>query len=321
MEKIKNILNNKKCLKLILGAGNENLKEILKLVFVYSKAGFNMFDVCAKKEAVDMVKNALKLAEREGLICTSVGLQEDVHVIKSLINKQHCIQCGKCIQICPQDAIFMEEEKYIIDERKCIGCLKCKDICQTQAIITEHKYKQPYTMLLPLISEDIDCVEFHCSVDNTENIIDNLNKIKSVYKGIISICLDRSKLGDDTIIKLLKEITSKEAPFSFIIQTDGKPMSGGIDDYNSTLQTVAFAQLINSYNIPSYILLSGGTNSKSTKLAKECNVNINGAAIGSFARQLVREEISRNDFFNNETLINSAVSKAKKLASDLLLYL
>ena len=316
MEKIKNILNNKKCLKLILGAGNENLKEILKLVFVYSKAGFNMFDVCAKKEAVDMVKNALKLAEREGLICTSVGLQEDVHVIKALINKQHCIQCGKCIQICPQDAIFMEEEKYIIDERKCIGCLKCKDICQTQAIITEHKYKQPYTMLLPLISEDIDCVEFHCSSSNEKVILEEWNKIKSIYKGCTGICLDRSKLGDDRLISLIREI-GKDEKF-FILQADGKPMSGGKDDYKSTLQTVAFADIIREAEIPAFLILSGGTNSKTLKLAKECDIAVDGIALGSYARKIVKQYIEKDDFFENPEVMKEAVGTAKRLADELL---
>ncbi len=321
MEKIKEILETKKCLKLILGAGNEDVKEIEKLIYIYAKAGFNMFDISAKPEVVKAAKRALKLAQVEAFICVSVGLADDIHLKKAVINKQKCNNCSKCISVCPHNAIFEEDNSYIVDEKRCIGCSVCIQNCPFNAIIAEHKYKAPYTMLLPMLSEGIDCVEFHCSSDKTDDIIDNFNKIKSIYNGMLSICLDRSKLGNEGIISLLKAMISDKPDYSYIVQVDGKAMSGLDDSYSTTLQTVAFAQLIETNNLPVYIILSGGTNSKSTKLAKECSVNVNGVALGSYARKIVKEYTERADFFENQNVQTAAINIAVALREELVKYL
>ncbi len=321
MEKIKNILNSGKILKLICGAGNENYKEIEKLSFVFASAGFNMIDVSAKLDAVNSAKLGIKRAGRENdaAICVSVGLADDIHLKKAVINMPKCTSCRDCINICPQNAIFNEDKKILVDEKKCIGCSKCLSECLNGAIFMEHKYKAPYTMLLPLLSENIDCVEYHCSVSDEDIILDNWNKIKSIYKGCLSICLDRSKLGDDKIILLLKEMI-KDID-DIIIQADGKPMSGGADDYKSNLQTVAFAEIIKNNNLPARVILSGGTNSKTTKFAKECNISVDGVALGSYARRLVKEYISSDDFFSDEVKQKKAINIAKNLADELKKYL
>ncbi len=321
MEKMKKILNERKCLKIVCGAGNEDTKEVEKLAYVYSCAGFNMIDVCAKKDVIDAAKSGILKAgkENEIAICVSVGLCDDVHVSKTVINGQKCTSCGKCASICAQNAIYNEDEKYIVDERKCIGCLKCVQACDCGSIIVEHKYKQPYTMLLPLISEGIDCVEFHCASENEEMILEGWNKIKSIYNGILSICIDRSKMGDEKIISLLKQMIGDKD--DIIIQADGNPMTGGIDDYKSTLQTVAFAELIKRNGLPVFVILSGGTNSKSSKLAKECSVNVEGVALGSYARKIVKDYIDSDDFWTNENIQKTAIQIAENLAQSIKTYL
>jgi Na+-translocating ferredoxin:NAD+ oxidoreductase subunit B len=46
-----------------------------------------------------------------------------------------CIGCGKCVKICPHDAIVMENNiAYIIDD-KCKLCRKCVPECPTSAIV------------------------------------------------------------------------------------------------------------------------------------------------------------------------------------------
>ncbi len=321
MEKMKKILNERNCLKLVCGAGNENIKEVEKLAYVYSRAGFNMIDVCAKKDVVNAAKSGILKAgtENETAICVSVGLCDDIHVSKAVINGQKCTMCGKCASICAQNAIFNEDEKYSVDERKCIGCLKCVQSCDSGSIIVEHKYKQPYTMLLPLISEGIDCVEFHCSSEDEEMILDSWNKIKSIYNGLLSICIDRSKMGDEKIISLLKKMIGDRD--DVIIQADGNPMTGGIDDYKSTLQTVAFAELINRSRLPVFVILSGGTNSKSSQLAKECSVNAAGVALGSYARKIVKNYIDSDVFWENEKAQKTAIQIAENLAQSIKTYL
>ena len=40
--------------------------------------------------------------------------------------------------------------------------------------------------------------------------------------------------------------------------------------------------------------------SKTKELANLCNVKINGVAVGSYARKIVKEYTQRDDFFTNE---------------------
>ncbi len=321
MENKNFIINEDKCLKLICGAGNENLKEIEALSYLFASAGFNMIDVSAKPDVIRAAHRGINRANKENevAVCVSVGLQDDVHLSKVIINKQKCTLCQSCISVCLQDALFVEDERVLLDDKKCIGCARCINVCKENAIIQEHKYKQPHEMLLPLLSEKIDCIEFHCSSENISLIYDSWNKIKSLYNGQLSICLDRSKLGDEKIISLLSEmIKDKE---NVIVQADGKPMSGGKDDYRSNLQTIAFAELIRNANLPVFLILSGGTNSKTSKMAQECCVRIDGVALGSYARKLVKEYISDEIFWENIELQNTAIEKARNLAIELVSYL
>ena len=84
-------------------------------------------------------------------------------------------------------------------------------------------------------------------------------------------------------------------------------MSGGEDDYNTTLQAVATADVINKAfnmelsrrkkkivykkNREVTITTSGGTNSLTLDLAKQSGVNIQGVCIGTFARNIIYKNI------------------------------
>ena len=61
------------------------------------------------------------------------------------------------------------------------------------------------------------------------------------------------------------------------------------------------------------ILLSGGTNSKTGTLAKQCGVQAHGVAIGSYARNVVKKYLIQRDFEYNRALIKEAVGVAESL--------
>lgn len=45
-----------------------------------------------------------------------------------------CVLCGKCANICSQNAHIFEENSHCIERSKCISCGKCVELCDVQAL-------------------------------------------------------------------------------------------------------------------------------------------------------------------------------------------
>lgn len=304
------LLNTKKCFKLICGAGNEDEKEVEKLVAVYAKAGCRFFDLSAKPEIVDAAKRGLKFAGvKDAYLCVSVGIKGDPHINKAVIDYDKCVSCYSCDGICPNNALKYAKVK----SKRCIGCGKCAKICPKHAITMISEAKELTEILPPVIEKGVDCIELHAMGTNDKEVLEKWDYINSVFDGILSICTSRGKLSDEAMITRIKDLIKSRKPYSTIVQADGFPMSGGKDDYKTTLQTVATAEIVQNANLPVFLLLSGGTNSKTSELAEMCGINANGVAIGTFARQLVRKYTDSEDFLTNENIFASAVDIAKKI--------
>jgi len=308
---LEDLLEKRKCFKLVCGAGNEDAKEVEALVAIYSKAGCQFFDICAKPEIIDAAKSGIKKANMptEQYICVSVGISGDPHITKATINKNKCITCEICKESCSHDAINKNFE--IIKER-CLGCGQCKKNCPQKAI---SMYSQilNYDLVLPeLIKKGIDCIEFHAISENEEEVNEKWEIINSLFDGLLCISLDRSELGDRKLIERVKRLTSTRKPYTTIIQADGIAMSGNDDEYSTTLQAVATAQLFQNSKIPAYIMMSGGTNTKSTILAKMCGINPHCIAVGSFARKIIKDYLKIPDILNNKEKFDEAVKIAKE---------
>ena len=50
------------------------------------------------------------------------------------INKETCTGCGACVNVCPVEALKLEEGKAIVDEGTCIDCGACISECPVEAI-------------------------------------------------------------------------------------------------------------------------------------------------------------------------------------------
>ena len=304
---LKELLEAGKCFKLVCGAGNEDALEVEKLVALYSKAGCKFFDVSAKPEIIDAAKKGLQ--GREGYICVSVGIKGDPHVRKAQIDYEKCAGCHKCEEICPQKTI----KHCKVKTARCIGCGKCYTVCTHGAISFLSENKDLREVLPPLIEKGIDCIEFHVMGEDESGIYEKWDYINSVYDGLLSICTARGKLSEEKMISRIERMTAIRKPYTTIVQADGFPMSGGKDDYKTTLQAVATAEIVQNAKMPVYIMLSGGTNSKTAELAKLCGINFNGIAIGTFARKIVSRYIEREDFLKNDYIFNEALNIARSL--------
>lgn len=309
---LKSILENKKGFKLVCGAGNEDVKEVEKLVTIYALAGCKFIDICAKEEVLEITKKALKKIKKENevSICVSVGIAGDPHISKANIKQENCIKCGKCINICPHNAITNE---ILINKERCLGCAQCIDICPQNAISMKSELKEYNKFLPQLIRKGISCIEFHAISEDENDVNEKWEELNNLFDGMLCISLDRSELGDKKLVSRVKRLISRRKPYTTIIQADGVAMSGNNDELGTTLQAVATAQLFQNSKLPAYIMMSGGTNTKSTELAKSCGVHPHCLAVGSYARKIVGKYLLMDDLLQNEKELNEAVKIAKEL--------
>jgi hypothetical protein len=50
---------------------------------------------------------------------------------------ENCVGCGECVDVCPADAIHMEDEKSVLIREKCIGCASCVAACANKALFID----------------------------------------------------------------------------------------------------------------------------------------------------------------------------------------
>ncbi len=313
---LKELLETKHCFKLVCGAGNEDVEEIKRLVYIYAIAGCRLFDLSANEDVINAAREALELAKvYDAYLCISVGIKDDPHIKKAVIDYDRCVNCGACEVTCPQGAI--KDAK--IKKEKCVGCGKCWKVCSRAAISYVSEEKNLDEVLPPIVEKGIDCIELHATGLDEEEIFSKWQYICDNYEGLLSICISREQLSDEALVQRIQKMIEGREPYSTIIQADGFPLSGGDDNYKSTLQTVATAEIVQNSKLPVYLMLSGGTNSKSTELARLCEISYHGVAVGSYARKIVREYVESPDFWTNPEIVNNALTFAKPLVDSVIL--
>ena len=50
------------------------------------------------------------------------------------IDQEKCTGCGLCVDICPLEAISLENDKAKVDKGTCTECGQCVDECPNKAI-------------------------------------------------------------------------------------------------------------------------------------------------------------------------------------------
>lgn len=81
------------------------------------------------------------------------GMEKTVQI---LFKKANCVNCGKCVSVCPQGLHFFSKDEYrhTIDRSKqCIGCRKCVEVCPNRALELAGEFRT-ISELLDIIKED-----------------------------------------------------------------------------------------------------------------------------------------------------------------------
>ena len=62
-------------------------------------------------------------------------------VVRPVMNKDRCVNCGICLGYCPVGSIYAEGREILISNDYCKGCGLCAAECPKQAITMEPEVK------------------------------------------------------------------------------------------------------------------------------------------------------------------------------------
>lgn len=76
-----------------------------------------------------------------------------------IIKAYFCVNCGKCVEVCPSRALTEDENKIVKhDLEKCIGCGKCVEVCPFDAIWLNKKEEKAFKC--DLCNGNPECVKW-----------------------------------------------------------------------------------------------------------------------------------------------------------------
>lgn len=322
-------LDEKRFFKLICGASLTDTKMVEDLSFIFTLAGAHVIDLAPKADVIFAAKCGIEKAISRGksrlaptpLIMASIQLDEDPHFRKVEVDYNLCDLCGACIKVCPTEAFrIVDHKEFIYLTERCFGCGICPSYCHVNALNMVDFKPTPKETLNEIISLGVKSVEFHFGK--------NFQKIESVWKEsrsllqkleLFSFSIGSELLTDEEIRKAAN-LCYKLAGRHIILQCDGAPMSGGIDikdkklsnGNNGDSSSFHVARVIEKEGLPVYLQISGGTNHNSFSNAIKSGLDINGVAIGSYARKLLMPYLGK---LENKEKLQNAVEIARSLVN------
>jgi len=54
--------------------------------------------------------------------------------LTAAVDPARCTGCGLCVEVCPVEAIGLEDGRAVVDARVCAGCTACVQACPNEAI-------------------------------------------------------------------------------------------------------------------------------------------------------------------------------------------
>ncbi len=57
--------------------------------------------------------------------------REEIRVIR--IDREKCVGCGGCVDLCPRTAICFVKDRAFVDVQLCLECRTCVNVCPVKA--------------------------------------------------------------------------------------------------------------------------------------------------------------------------------------------
>ncbi len=102
----------------------------IKNVCVAKAIAESDFVVCCTHFKLHMQSGIGGSIKNVGVGCVAKPSKFDIHISKPLQINENCVECGKCVDICPSNAIV----NYKIVAERCIKCTGCYEVCDYNAI-------------------------------------------------------------------------------------------------------------------------------------------------------------------------------------------
>jgi len=311
-------LESKHYHKLIIGAALKDFASIEHYAYLFALAGADAIDISAFPLSLISAQRGIAKALEENpnltapLIMVSVNIGEDPHFRRIVVNETNCTECLLCIPSCPANAFSASENKFAYEPNLCYGCSNCLPYCSYDALSFDKWEGSLPSTITELTILGANAFEIHLSPD--------LKAFKDFYAGLPrqdsvleSFSIGSQLLSEEQLLEaattIIHSVRAKYAGVHpLILQVDGLPLSGARDLYSleesgykldsendKDLACINAARIVIEHlgtlglREAVYIQIAGGTTEHSLAKAKSLGADIDGVAIGSYARKLISD--------------------------------
>jgi ferredoxin len=116
----------------------------------YNKADIKIAKVVEKIKKGKKIKNGIRFYSWFiGYFIQRAYTKHHYNKVRSDVKIEHstCINCDKCVSVCPVDNLYSENNKILVKD-VCTLCYRCVNVCPTQtiSILTKHKPTKQYIL-------------------------------------------------------------------------------------------------------------------------------------------------------------------------------